>query len=451
MKENRQILTLLFVGVLMGALDIAIIGPAFTTIRNSFHASDRLIPWLLNIYILCNLVSTPLMGKLSDLIGRKWIYILDILIFALGSIVVIASNSFGMVLVGRAIQGFGAGGIFPVASAVIGDTMPKEKQGSALGLIGAVFGLAFIIGPILGGALLLIHWKLIFVINLPLAAILIPWAYKIMPSKRISAKISLDWAGLLTLMVSLTAYVYSINQVDPTRLTESILRWNVLPVYLFAVILLPVFFFLQKRTDVPVFPPRLLQARQLVISFAIAFGAGLAQLVVVYLPSIAQIRFMVSDAQSSFMLMPLVVALFFSAPLAGRLIDKLGSRIILQAGLLILASGQFIFSFLLTGKAWFYFAEVLVGIGMAFLVGAPLRYIMNRETHEEERASGQALLTLFTSTGQLSGAAFTGALVASLGGGLEGYRLSFKILIGIIVILFLSSFGLKSRPSEQAA
>ena len=171
-KKTNRILTVLFFGVLMGALDIAIVGPALPAIRAQFQVTERTLSWIFSIYVLFNLIGTPLMAKLSDLFGQRNIYVMDVALFALGSIIIAFSPSFWFVLVGRAIQGFGAGGIFPVASAVIGDTFPLEKRGSALGLIGAVFGIAFIIGPILGGVILSItSWKWLFLINIPIAAV----------------------------------------------------------------------------------------------------------------------------------------------------------------------------------------------------------------------------------------------------------------------------------------
>ena len=164
-KQRNQTLGVLFVGVLMGALDIAIIGPAMPAIEAEFGLNPRQLPWLFSIYVLMQMISTPLMAKLSDFYGRRAIYILDVAIFLIGSIVVAASHGSGlwlMLLAGRAIQGLGAGGIFPVASAVIGDTFPPDKRGRALGLIGAVFGLAFLIGPVIGGLLLGFGWQWLF-------------------------------------------------------------------------------------------------------------------------------------------------------------------------------------------------------------------------------------------------------------------------------------------------
>ena len=115
------------------------------------------------------MIGTPLMAKLSDIHGRRSIYVLDIFIFALGSIITITSVSFEMMILGRAIQGFGAGGIFPVASAFIGDTFPPEKRGGALGIIGSVWGFSGILGPIIGALLLPYGWQWLFIINIPIS------------------------------------------------------------------------------------------------------------------------------------------------------------------------------------------------------------------------------------------------------------------------------------------
>ncbi len=439
----------MFTGVLMGALDFAIIGPAFPAIQSTFHVSDRMLPWLLNIYVLFNLISTPVMGKFSDLYGRKWIYILDIFLFGMGSFLVVISGSFGMALAGRAIQGFGAGGIFPVATAVIGDKVPKEKQGSALGLIGAVFGLAFIIGPVIGGALLNFNWRYIFALNLPVAALIIIWAYRILPSERIANDISIDWLGILSMVGALTIYALCINHINSKHLLKSMSDPYIFIPYLLSLGLLVYFYFRETRIESPVINPRLLRSKQLLIIYMLAFGAGLAQLAGIYLPSIASRFFGVSHSEASFMMLPLVVALFISAPMAGRLVDTIGSRNVVIIGQIIMITGLAIFGFYFQGRYGFYAAEVLTGAGMAFVVGSPLRYIMNQETETRDRASGQAMLTLFTSTGQLSSAAMVGAIVASMGGGIKGYRASFQVLMYISFFLLILAFGLRGRKHGQ--
>src|SRR5690606_35946974 len=134
----RRILIVLFLGVLMAALDIAIVGPALPALQEHYELSERSIAWVFNTFVLFNLLGLPLMARLSDIFGRRAVYAVNIALFAAGSLVVAVAPPFAFVLVGRAIQGLGASGVFPVASAVVGDVIKPEKRGAALGLLGAV-------------------------------------------------------------------------------------------------------------------------------------------------------------------------------------------------------------------------------------------------------------------------------------------------------------------------
>ena len=199
----------------MGALDISIVGPAIPAIENSIKVDKQLTSWIFSIYVLANLVGISLMAKLSDLYGRRRIYILSISIFAVGSLIVALSENFNILLTGRAIQGFGASGIFPVASAVVGDIFPPEKRGRALGLIGAVFGIAFILGPVIAGVVLKYFvWNDLFFINLPIAFILIYFSNKLLPSDPVSSVTSIDWKGIIILGLFLSAFAFGINQIN---------------------------------------------------------------------------------------------------------------------------------------------------------------------------------------------------------------------------------------------
>ena len=131
-RERWALLGVLFAGVLMGALDIAIVGPALPAIQEDFGVGGRGLSWVFNTYILVGLLSAPLMAKLSDRYGRRAIYLADVALFALGSLIVALAPSFAVLLGGRAVQALGAGGIFPVASAVIGDVFPPERRAPAL-------------------------------------------------------------------------------------------------------------------------------------------------------------------------------------------------------------------------------------------------------------------------------------------------------------------------------
>ena len=448
-RSPYRILAVLFVGVLMGALDIAIVGPALPAIQDSFHAGDRSIAWIFTIYVLFNLVGTPLMAKLSDALGRRLIYVIDVALFALGSLLVVLSPSFGMLLAGRAIQGLGAGGIFPVASAVIGDIFPPEKRGRALGLIGAVFGLAFLIGPILGGILLTFSWHWLFLINIPIALGIIAAAIRLLPEAQHSTRKRFDLLGMIVMGVLLASMAYGLNQIDSSRFLESLLSLDVWPFLLVAVLLLPVFWMVERRAKDPILRPSFFTSRQVALAAAFATGAGIGEAAVVFVPKLLTISFGVSESTASFMLIPIILAMAFGSPLAGRMLDKVGSRLVVIAGFVFLAAGMLLTGFFNGDLVRFYIAAVLVGLGLSILLGAPLRYIMLGEASANERASAQGALTLFTSTGQLVGGALVGALIASHGGGIAAYENAYFTIGIIAVVLIALAFGLKGRAAEM--
>lgn len=447
---KNKVLWILFFGVLMAALDIAIVGPALPAIKATFQVDERLLSWVFNIYVLMNLVGTPLMAKLSDRYGRRSIYVLDIGLFGIGSAMVMLAPSFAVVIAGRAVQGLGAGGIFPVAAAVIGDTFPPEKRGSALGLIGAVFGLAFIIGPLIGGLLLLAGWHWIFAINLPIALVIGVLAWRSLPTVERLALAAFDWAGMAILTLLLGALAFGLNQIDATNLGGSLSSWLVWPFLLLAIVLLPLFLRVEHRAADPTLRPGLIATRQLRLASGIAFGAGLGEVAVLFLPSLAVAAFAVSESRASFMLLPLVVALFIGSPVAGRLLDKIGSRAVIIGGTALLTAGMLLLWLLGVNLVAYYVAGVLVGLGLSSLLGAPIRYIMLNEVGIDDRAAAQAVATVFTSVGQLVGAASVGAVAASMGGGVSGYSAAY-LTIGIVALLLtVLAFGLKSRAAEMA-
>jgi EmrB/QacA subfamily drug resistance transporter len=449
-KKRNRILTVLFIGVLMGALDIAIVGPALPAIRAQFQVTERSLSWIFSIYVLFNLVSTPLMSRLSDLYGRRWIYILDVGLFALGSLVVALSPSFSVVLIGRAIQGFGAGGIFPVASAVIGDTFPPEKRGSALGLIGAVFGIAFIIGPILGGVILSItSWKWLFLINLPIALVVILLAIKILPATRPEHPDKFDWAGMAVLALLLASLAFGINQIDTSNFGASLISLQVFPFFLIFIILLFVFTRMERKASNPIIPLILFSRRQFTLGNFIAIGAGVIEASLVFLPLLAVVALGIKQSTASYMLMPLVLAMSIGSPLTGRLLDRFGSKIILAAGTSISATGTILISFFSTSMAMYIISTVLIGFGLSALLGAPIRYIMLSEANKSERSVAQGITNVFISVGQLLGSALVGAMAASGATQVIGYSNGYRFIGLIGVILIILTFFLKNRKEEQ--
>ncbi len=442
--EPGRILPVLFVGVLMAALDIGIVGPALPAIETTFAADERGLSWVFGIYILFQIVGAPVLAKFSDRQGRRAIYVACVAVFAAASLLVAMSPTFAVLLTGRAIQGFCAGGILPIAIAVIGDTFPAERRGRALGLIGAVFGIAFLLGPLLGGILLRWGWQWLFLLNLPLAAFVSWQAARILPTARQPMKAPIDWLGIGLLSVMLAALAWGISALDVGALALSAGSPRVLPSLLLAAVCLPALILAQRRAADPVLHPELLRSTELRLVGTIALATGLTEAAMVFLPAFAVAGLRVPETTASFMMLPLVLALIVGAPAAGRLADTLGPKRIIQGGLVVTASGLLVFGLAELTRVSFFTAGLLVGLGLSALL-APLRLAVIREVSEAQRGAGQGLLVTCLGIGRLTGAAMVGGVAASSADQTTGYQDALLLAAGLLGVAMIVSVALKGR------
>lgn len=449
LNGNNKVLILLFIGVFMGSLDIGIVGPALPAVQSYFTVNERLLSWLFTIYILFFMIGTPLMAKLSDIYGRKSIYILDIFLFAIGSLITITSVSFEMLLVGRAVQGVGAGGIFPVANAFIGDLFPPEKRGGALGIISSVWGLSGVLGPILGGLLLKYGWQSLFIINLPISAIVLFASFYLLPKTIHKRKIKFDWYGLVILSIIVISLAYGLNQIDANSFLNSLFSLSVLPYLILSIILLPVLWKIEKRILDPLIQIDLFKSKEVKLVSSIMVGTGLIQATTIFIPAFVVVGLSFTTSYASLMLLPIVVTMAIGAPIIGRLLDKFGSRNIMISGSITMVLGLFIIALFPYSFYLIIFSGFLVGIGMSTTIGSPPRYIMLVESPPKERASGQALINITTSVGQLMGGALIGALIGSYAGKITGYQLTFMIMGFVAIIMAILALRLKSKEKQR--
>jgi EmrB/QacA subfamily drug resistance transporter len=445
-KNSNKLMALLFVGVLMGALDISIVGPAIPSIEESLKIDNLYVGWIFSIYILLNLMGISLFARLSDIFGRRNIYVISLLIFAAGSLVVSFTNSFEMLLIGRAIQGFGASGIFPVASAIVGDIYPPDKRGKMLGIIGAVFGLAFMIGPFIAGVMLhYFSWNTLFIINVPIAALLVYFSFKIIPAKTITVQTKIDWSGIIMLGLGLGAFTFGINKIEVSNLS-SVLSSKVLIPMLIAFVSFVLLLFSEKKATSPIIKFGFFRNNQIVFAGILAIVVGLIQSVFVFIPKFVVDNFQVSPSVASFMLTPFVLATAIGSPVFGRMIDKYGVKPIIISGLSFLFIGFLLLFKTGNSLILYYSSGVAIGLGLSVLSGSSLRYIMLNNTSADDRAISQGMITIFTSVGQLSGAAIVGILLAMKS---NSYNILFSGLsIILIVIVFSFAFGFKNEKKS---
>jgi MFS family permease len=449
-KNQKAVITLLFVGVLMGALDISIVGPAIPSIESYLKLDPRFSGWIFSIYVLFNLVGISLFARLSDIFGRRIIYVLALAIFAAGSLWVSMSQSFTSLLTGRAIQGFGASGIFPVASALVGDLFPPERRGRILGLIGAVFGIAFLMGPFIAGVLLhYFEWHFLFIINLPISLVLIYYSFKILPSVPNKNVSRIDWGGIVAMGAALGGFTFSLNNIDASKGLAALLAAKVTVPFALALVSFIVLLGVEKRARDPIIKFSFFSNLQILIAGFIAVATGVVQACFVFIPKFVVENFSVTPSTASFMLTPFVLATAIGSPLFGRLIDKYGVKRIVITGLLLLTAGFFMLSLTGSHKIIYYLSGVVIGLGLSVLAGSSLRYIMLNNTSAEDRATSQGMLTIFTSIGQISGTAVIGLLMVSM----AGSRAFGNIFTGVSILLLamlLLSLGLEGRKSEAA-
>jgi MFS family permease len=354
-----------------------------------------------------------------------------------------------MLLLGRAVQGIGAGGIFPVANAFIGDIFPPEKRGGALGILSSVWGLSGVLGPVLGAILLIYSWQWLFLINIPISIIVMLASLYILPKGQKSDKINFDWRGTFILGLLVANLAYGLNQIDTTNLYTSITSLSVWPFLLFSLILLPVLWKIEKNAKDPLIQISLFASREVKLVNVFMVGTGLVQAATVFLPAFIVVALSFSSSNASLMLLPIVLTMALGAPIIGRLLDKLGSRTIMFTGALIMVIGLFIVSLFPDSFIIFLIAGILIGVGMSTAIGSPPRYIMLVESPPRQRAAGQALINIITSAGQLMGGALLGAIIGSYADKLLGYQFAF-LLIGItgILMIFLT-MGLKNKIEQQ--
>jgi MFS family permease len=365
-------------------------------------------------------------------------------LFALGSLVIALSTTFWALLLGRAIQGIGGGGILPTASAMIGDAFAPEERGRALGLVGATYGMAFVLGPPLAALVMVVaSWPWIFLANLPVAALVLWLGWRALPSARpAGASPPLDWAGIALVVLLLGAFVLGV-----TRVADGLLGSRLWPALLaLALALLPLLAFVERRAAQPLIPMSLFGIRRLALAYLLTAGAGVGMGGVIFLTSIATLAHGVSKAHAGFVLLPLVLCSMVGSMGAGRLLHRHGARRLLLGGFALLAVGYAATAITDGGLAGFLAASMPVGLGVGVVVGGALRSIAIEEAPAAQRGAAQGLVNIFTSIGTLLAATAIGAIADFAGGGAHGLALAYAALASTMGLMLGIAFAL--RPGD---
>ena len=443
----RRLMPALFIGVFMAALDTAVIAPAIPALREAFAIDHRDAALLMVVFILCSLCSTALLANLGDRHGRRPVYLGSVACFAAGSLLIALSPSFWMVLVGRAVQGIGAGGITPTASAVIGDAVAAQERGRALGLIGATYGMAFVLGPPLATLLMLaFSWHWIFLINLPIAALVLGLGASSLPRQSRAAWLPpLDRAGIVLAMLLLSCLVLGITRVADDLFGQPLWHGFLAAAALGLLLLLRV----ERHAAAPMIPLSLFANRQLALTYLLTAAAGFGMGSVIFLSSIAQLAHGVAPQHGGFVLLPLVLSSMLGSMGAGRLLNRLGARTLLLAGFGALATGYAMSAFTAAGLWFFLLASMPVGLGVGIVVGGALRSIAIDEAPPAQRGAAQGMINICTSVGTLLSAAVVSAVADFSGGGARGFGIAYLGVAATMLLMLPAALGLRHDRGAQ--
>jgi EmrB/QacA subfamily drug resistance transporter len=321
-KRIMIIFSGLMLGLLLAALDQTIVATALPTIVGDLGGLEHL-SWVVTSYLLASTAVVPLYGKISDLYGRKLIFQIAIGIFLVGSVLSGVAQSMLQLIVFRGIQGIGAGGVMALTMAIIGDVLSPRERGRYQGYLGAVFALASVAGPLLGGFFVdNLSWRWVFYINLPIglvALVVTSWALDL-PFTRHDHRIDFLGAGLLA--GSVTSLLLALVWGGETYPWGSA---TIVSLVAASALLGALFFVQERRAAEPVLPLRLFSNNIFSVGSLLGFVVGMAMFGgIVYLPLFLQVVVGVSATNSGLLLVPLMMGIIVMSVVSGRLITRTG-------------------------------------------------------------------------------------------------------------------------------
>lgn len=416
---NQKWAVLLFtIGVFMAALDNGIISAALTTINDSFQVSPSWGAWGITLYTLGLAVSVPIVGKLSDRYGRKKLFIIEVLLFGAGSLLVALSQNFPMFLLARLIQSLGGGGIFIIGSSHILTALPKEKQGTALGLLGAMNGIAAVLGPNIGSFILDMtgSWHWLFLINLPIAAVLIILSVPLMRETKGGTRKPLDLAGTVLLSLAILAVMYGITNINGQHLSAVMSDPKVYFFLLTGCALFAGLIFYEKQVELkggdPILAFSLLKNKVFQWTLFIGFLSGGLLAAVIFIPAYAEQYLHVAPEKAGYWMTPLALASGIGAGLGGMLADRKGPVKAAWLSGVISFAGFLLLSVWVTEKWEFVLASIIAGVGFGFLLGAPLNMLVS-EAAKQDYGTALGTLSLVRQMGMtLAPALYAGYITA---------------------------------------
>ncbi|WP_336785925.1 MDR family MFS transporter [Paenibacillus sp. MMO-177] len=337
---NRRTVTVaLYVATFLAAIEGTIVSTAMPSITGELHGIQQ-YSWIISIYLLATVITTPIYGKLSDLFGRKKMFIAGAGIFLLGSMLSGLAASMPQLIAFRAVQGLGAGALTTIPYTIIGDLYPFEQRAKVQGWMSSIWGIAGITGPLAGGLLVdYVSWRAIFYMNLPFGIVALVLLMMSMKEVSVKQKRYIDYPGIAAFAAGMFVFLYALTILREPDAAQS--RIEIILLLAAAAILLTLFYFIEKRSREPIIPLQIFKIRTISAVNAISFLICVINVVAIfYLPLWIQGVLGESATYSGMAMIPLSIGWPLGAILAGNFIARFGMRRIAVTGSLFLIAGS---------------------------------------------------------------------------------------------------------------
>ncbi len=394
----------LCLAMLIACFDGTIVGTCGPVIAEDLHGTD-LYAWMVTAYLLCETVMIPIAGKLSDIYGRKPLFLIGLVLFMIGSVVAGMSFNMEMLILCRAIQGFGGGILIPVATAAVADLYPPRERGKMQGLLGALFGIGSGIGPLMGGYIeQSLSWHWIFYINVPLAIVCFILTIKKFPAPTNIGVHVIDTKGIALL---------SLFILDLLLLIEfggSEFEWvsaQSIAMVVVAILLLLFFIKVEKKAVDPVLAPHLIENKTVIMSaiFMFIFGLGMMG-AMTYASMFAITIFGLTTLEAGEWSLAMVAGMLITSVVSGRIVEKSGPRVWLVVGPILSFVGLYFMSQMTVGTTMehYLFSTFILGLGLGCMM-APIMSSVQNSSKTSEMGMTTSSVNLIRSIGATMGTA----------------------------------------------
>ncbi len=400
-------------GLFTAAMDQTVVSTSLPRIVASLGGLG-LFPWVFTSFMVTSTTAVPIVGKLTDLYGRKPFYIAGVAILLLGSVLAGSSQSMEQLIAFRAVQGLGAGMIMGIAFAIVGDVFPPAERGKWAGLMSGVFASASVIGPLIGGTLTdHFNWRWVFYVNLPLGSVTLLVLFFGMPALRPVVRPKMDYRGVVllvaTVVPALLAFSWAGSRFD----------WaspQIIGIFTWSAVALAMFTYAELRTKEPLLPMGLFRNRIFAVSALVTFLTGIAMFgALSYIPLFVQGVIGSSATNSGLVLMPMMIAMAISSTITGQIMSRLGRyRILGVVGLTIMTAGMFLLAQMDVNATTFIARRNMVVMGIGLGMALPL-FTLAVQNAVPHRMMGIATSTIqfLRSVGGTMGIAIMGSLITS--------------------------------------